>query len=331
MADRTTQRTWMLFTDWCAACDLDPLPASPQTLAEFLSDHPARLGTQRRRVAAIDGVHRRRDLPEPGRAHAVQAALAARRAERLSVLDNLIEQRIALLPTTSWPAGMFGRRDALILTLVRAGLTYTEVATLRRGELRQSGDAIEIDARRQCVLESVIDSPADPVAVYRRWTQVQALLDGFASPRTLAYYFDQTHDRLAQTAIPPLTEKSADEPLIVRIDRWGYTPLLPTPMTEQSVAGIACSHLVGTAPSHRRRTRPRPASIAPPKTQPDMRGSVRLDDRYHRRGLEARRRAHTELAEVEDILDTVNARAEQLLEELAAVFGDVPDAVERAE
>jgi len=48
--DPTTSHTWTLFVDWCSATGHVALPAQPETLAEFLADHPARVGTHRRRV-----------------------------------------------------------------------------------------------------------------------------------------------------------------------------------------------------------------------------------------------------------------------------------------
>ena len=58
--DRTASHTWALFVDWCSATGHVALPAQPETLAEFLADHPAQLGTHRRRVTAINSTHRQR-------------------------------------------------------------------------------------------------------------------------------------------------------------------------------------------------------------------------------------------------------------------------------
>ncbi|MFC9549764.1 hypothetical protein ACFTWF_02820 [Rhodococcus sp. NPDC056960] len=41
-------------------------------------------------------------------------------------------QRISQITTSGWPGGLFGRRDALILTLVAGGLGFEDVAGLRR-------------------------------------------------------------------------------------------------------------------------------------------------------------------------------------------------------
>src|SRR5882757_8921992 len=126
--DPTTSHTWTLFVDWCSAIGHVALPAQPETLAEFLADHPARVSTHRRRVTAINSAHRQSGFSEPGRSQAVHAALATRRHERVQAVADVLDEAIRQLPVNGWPYGLFERRDALILTLVAAGLTYAEIA-----------------------------------------------------------------------------------------------------------------------------------------------------------------------------------------------------------
>jgi hypothetical protein len=320
--DRTAQHTWALFADWCDATGHVALPAQPETLAEFLADHPARVTTHRRRVAAINSVHRHSGLPEPGRAHAVHAALVTRRVHRLQVIADALDECIRGLPVSGWPQGLFGRRDALILSLVRAGLTYTEIAALRRGDLRQRGHELVIASRRRWRLGPG-DGPTDhsPLAVYARWARVQAVLDGFPSIRMLRSYFDGPAAGEGTPPVRALGTAAVGEPLMVSIDRWGYTPLRPTPLSEQSIAAITRAHLSGQAPAHRGRPA-RPSvdsdaaqlSVQEPPDEP-----IVLDHRYYLRGVQARRRAHSWLTTVVDELDAVSGQAEQLLEQLAAI------------
>ena len=126
---------WALFTDWCAACEHRALPTHPTVVAEFLADHPAAAGTQRRRVTAINAVHTRGGLPAPGLAETIRQLLNNRRAERLARIRSVAWQRIPRIPTAGWPGGLFGRRDALILTLVAGGLGFGDIARLRRTDL----------------------------------------------------------------------------------------------------------------------------------------------------------------------------------------------------
>jgi len=323
--DRTASHTWRLFVDWCSATGHVPLPAQPETLAEFLADHPARLGTHRRRVTAINSMHRQCGLPEPGRAHTVHAALATRRHVRLQAVSDLLEDLVRQLPVFGWPHGLFGRRDALILTLVAVGLTYTEITALRRGDLRRQGHELFIEGARQWRL--CLDPEAAehaPAAVYSRWSRLQEILDGFPNARMLAHYFEHPIEPLADRPAPVLNAGVAGQPLIVSIDRWGYTPLRPTPMSEQSIATITRAHLAGAAPAHRRGT-PRPTAGIEPIGRPSANEAdpaITLDPRYYRRGVTARRRADAWLSSVVDELDGVASRAEELLDQLATIVGD---------
>jgi hypothetical protein len=323
--DPTASHTWALFVDWCSATGHVALPAQPETLAEFLADHPAQVGTHRRRVTAINSAHRQRGLSEPGRAHTVHAALRTRSHERLQAVADVLDEAIRQLPVSGWPHGHFGRRDALILTLVAAGLTYTEIAALRRGDLRRQGHELVIDSDRKWRLGAGLQSREHtPGAVHDRWARVQEILDGYPTIRMLADYFEHPREPVADRPAPYLGLSEAEQPLIVSIDRWGYTPLRPTPMTEQSIAAITRSHVSGAAPAHRRRT-PLPSAIVELAARPsgdDGEVSMTLDARYYRRGVSARRRAHAWLTNVGDELDGVASRAEELLEQLADIVGE---------
>jgi hypothetical protein len=54
----------------------------------------------------------------------------------------------------------------------------------------------------------------------------------------------------------------------------------------------------------------------------DGEDTIALDPRYYRRGVTARRRAQAWLTTVGDELDDVADRAEELLEQLAAIVGE---------
>ena len=321
--DPSTSHTWTLFVDWCSATGHVALPAQPETLAEFLADHPARVGTHRRRVTAINSAHRQRGFSEPGRAHAVHVALATRRHERLQAVADALDEAIGQLPVSGWPHGLFGRRDALILTLVAAGLTYTEIAALRRGDLQRQGHELVIDSDRKWRLGTGAEpGERGPAAVHDRWARVQEIVDGYPTIRVLAHYFEHPPEPAGDRPAPYLGVAAAEQPLIVSIDRWGYTPLRPTPMTEQSIAAITRAHVSGQAPAHRPRT-PLPVLVAAVRPSfEDGEEAIALDPRYYRRGLTARRRAQAWLTTVGDELDGVASRAEELLEQLAAIVGD---------
>ncbi|MCQ4121014.1 integrase [Rhodococcus tibetensis] len=94
------------FADWCAACDHRAVPAHPSVLAQFLAEHPAADGTQRRRVTAINAVHTEAELPAPGRAELIRQLLNAARADRLARTRERVAQVVLRIPVIGWPGGL---------------------------------------------------------------------------------------------------------------------------------------------------------------------------------------------------------------------------------
>lgn len=315
---------WALFADWCTAAELPSLPATPSTLAQFLAEHPAAAATQRARVTAINWHHDHAGLPAPGRADTIRDLLDERRAARLRHAGELIRQQIPQLPTGGWPQGLFGRRDAALLVLAAAGMPLQQITGLQRRHLICDSDALVVDTGRyRYRLDPTTGDPAlAPAAVYRRWAQVLAFTDRHPSTRTLATHLTRGH-------LPDFTaDPSPDGLVFTSIDRWGYLPLPPQPLTAGGVATIIRQHLTGTAPSHTLPPRPpRPARAAAdpaPQSEPPP-----LSDEYYDRGTAARRDALTALADVGDVLDDVEARADALLEQTLAMIENwqLPDPI----
>ncbi|MFL1596216.1 hypothetical protein NQ854_25320 [Rhodococcus ruber] len=308
---------WALFTDWCTATDHPALPATPKALALFLWEHPAAPATQRRRVSAINAVHTRHGHPAPGRSETVRRRLDAARAARLDRLAPLLLHKAAELPTTGWPGGLFGRRDALLLVLAATGMPFARLARLRRGDIHLDAGtlvAVTVDGERFCLPpEPAAESPA--VAVYYKWVEILAFLDAY--PNT---------DLLAQHLTDPvyvdqgaLIDRQARQPLLSPIDRWGHLPLMPQPMTPQSLAAIVRDHLSDRVPT---RT---PLSLRKQGDRDDgphvrLDTGIDLDPHYYERGIAARRHARESLDDLTDVFDDIEDRADQLLDELLAIL-----------
>ncbi|MFZ2176464.1 MAG: hypothetical protein WAW17_20980 [Rhodococcus sp. (in: high G+C Gram-positive bacteria)] len=316
------QHVWALFADWCAATDQPPTPATPHQLARFLHDNPAAAATQRRRVSVINTVHRRQGYPAPGSSEEIRRALNTGRAARLERISALVAERIAQIPVTGWPAGLFGRRDTLILVLAAAGVGFEQIARLRRRDITVTGDndaSLRLTvAGDQIVLPATLESPEIAMAtVHRRWTEVLGFLDrNHGATRALADHFKAGGDLSGFDAAYQPDER----PLLTSINRWGHTPLVSAPLTARAITAITQAHLSGRAPTH---TLPQPRlrkALAP--TNPM--GSERvLDSHYYERGIEARRNAHQGLSDVTALLDDIEDRADQLLAELLGILDDV--------
>ncbi|MDV6297338.1 hypothetical protein [Rhodococcus aetherivorans] len=304
---------WALFADWCTAADHRPIPAAPETLALFLHEHPAAAATQRRRLSAINTVHTGHGYPAPGRTETVRRHLDAARAQRLDQLRRLLLQRATELPTTGWPSGLFGRRDALLLVLAATGMTFTDIARLRRRDIRHDGIILVATTRagerfRLAPDPETEDNPA--ADIYRRWAEIQAFLDLYPGTHLLRHHLTDPVEIITD----PLDAEQARQPLLCPIDRWGHLPYAQS-MTPQSVSILVRAHLSGRAPVRR---------VLPVPLQDDVgtwvEPEIELDPGYYERGIAARSRDHEAFEDLADVFDEIEARADALFEDLMGVL-----------
>ncbi|MBX4171650.1 hypothetical protein K3M35_23890 [Rhodococcus sp. DMU2021] len=304
---------WALFADWCAAADHRPIPAAPETLALFLHEHPAAPATQRRRLSAINAVHTGHGYPPPGRTETVRRHLDTTRASRLDRLGRLLLHRAAELPSTGWPSGLFGRRDALLLVLAAAGMSFTDIVRLRRRDVRVEGNALVVttSAGERIRLPPDLETGDNPAAaIYHRWAEIQAFLDLYPGTHLLRHHLTNPIEIITDA----LDAEQARQPLLCPIDRWGHLPHAQS-MTPQSISTLVRAHLSGRAPV--RRVLP-----VPPRDDVDARAEpdIILDPDYYDRGANARRRDHEALEGLADAFDEIEARTEALLEDLMGVL-----------
>ncbi|MFE7423312.1 hypothetical protein [Rhodococcus sp. NPDC057529] len=306
---------WALFSDWCTACDHRSLPAHPWVVAEFLDEHPAAVGTQRRRVAAINAVHVGAGLPAPGRAEAIRQLLSTNRADRLARVGERVAQVVPRIPVTGWPGGLFGRRDALLLTLAAAGLGFEEIARLRRTDVTTERDTLVVKAGEGWVRVTA-ESGVEPIAVYTNWVEVLGFLDRYPSTKLLAGRLDKG----ASLSAFADSARRDEQPLLTPIDRWGHTPYDPTALTGHSIAALTRAHLAGQAPEHKRPPTWQPTTKSDEDPPVPVVVDIELDQSYYDRGIAARRNAHAHLEDVTDVLDGIEDEADKLLADLLSIL-----------
>jgi hypothetical protein len=309
---------WSLFVDWCAAADVDALPASPITLAEFLAENPAGDAVQLRRVSAINRTHLDAGLPAPGRVTSIRIALDSARSKRTIRRAEQYQVIAAALPTSGSTAALFGRRDAVLLVLAGAGLSHRAIAGLDRTYITTDGDGMWIGGRHRVGIAPNGTTGVEPATIWDRWHTVLQFSERYPSTALLA-------EHLQRNTFPDMTGSPQRRgPVAVPIDRWGHLPLPVTAMTAAEVGAVIARHRIGVSPLHTpRRPIVRPSDDADrrdPSAAPEP-ASVDLDSGYYRSGVEARRRAHTALADVPDIVDDVEDRIEQLLERTLQLLG----------
>ncbi|WP_432793589.1 hypothetical protein [Rhodococcus ruber] len=304
---------WALFTDWCTATDHSPIPADPATLALFLREHPAALATQRRRLSAINTVHTRHGYPPPGRSETVRRRLDTARAARLDRLAERLLHRAIELPTTGWPSGLFGRRDALLLVLASTGMAFTGLARLRRSDINVGDDILVVitgEGQRFRLPPDPETGQNPAAAVYQRWAEVHAFLDRYPGTHLLRHHLTDPTEIITD----PLDAEQGRQPLLCPIDRWGHLPHGQS-MTAQSVSALVRAHLSGRAP-----LRKTLSVDVPDKAVVWVEPGIDLDPSYYERGTAARRRDHDSLKDLGDVFDEIADRTDALFDELLAVL-----------
>ncbi|MGW5383995.1 recombinase [Nocardia sp. NPDC003963] len=312
---------WEEFDDWCTARHLPSWPAPPGVVVAYLVANPKSPATQRGRVTAINAAHRRAGLPAPGRAEAVRElynpARAARRARTRTAVDAVLTE----LPVSGWVRGLFGRRDAVLLTLAAAGLSFPRLAGLRQEQIQVTDTAVIVDDGMLVLPARPDESLLCPVQILRRWAAVTNL-----APR--GYGHAILAEQLTENTLAPADFDSrwATQPLLTAFDAYGYPaghapigrlhPLHPT-----TAAAIAAAHLSGNPRRHRNRPRtaPVPEQVpAPPVVEP-----IDLDPGYYDRGVAARWRDRPAHDELDDLLDALEVKIRETTAASASLLDDL--------
>src|SRR5699024_9604085 len=110
----TYRYDWALFRDWCQAIGEPALPTSPAVIRGFLAAHPAAPETHRRRFAAIRSAHVGARYSRPRLEVGDRPTIGAAPRDPARAREVL-----ALLPAIGWPAGLWGRRDGLLIVLTQ--------------------------------------------------------------------------------------------------------------------------------------------------------------------------------------------------------------------
>jgi hypothetical protein len=304
---------WALFVDWCCAAEFAPLPATPAVLAEFLGDNPAGDTVQRRRVSAINRHHLDAGHVPPGRVTSIRFALDSARAERIARRADRLHAIAEALPVAGTTEALFGRRDAILLLLSGAGLSYRAIVDLDRTDVEVDGDDVWIGGRHRIRIPARAMHTSSPAQLWARWSEVLQFSDRYPSTPLLA-------EQLQRSTFPDMGEwPQRPGPVAVPIDQWGHMPFPLHPMTSEAVAAIVHAHLTD-APPRRKSRRPAHRRVddenSRDSTQAPVAGlvSADLDPDYYERGVQARRLAHVAMADVPDLVDDVEDRIEELLQ-----------------
>lgn len=151
---RAYRSDWAIFTAWCAARDLVPIPATADTVATFLASQ-ANTGTKpatlSRRAAAIRYAHLAAELEAPTKSERVRATLrgirrtsGAAQIRKAPATAKLVAKMAKMVPGT-----LTGLRDRALLLIGFAGaFRRSELVALRVEDLEHTPDGIRVTIRR---------------------------------------------------------------------------------------------------------------------------------------------------------------------------------------
>lgn len=206
---------WALFVDWSAAAGVDPLPAKPAVLAEFLGDNPASDAVQVRRVSAVNRAHLDAGHAPLGRVTSLRLALDSARAERLSQRAAQYSALATELPHTGSTEALFGRRDALLLLLAGAGLSYRAIAGLDRSDIATDGRSLWVGGGHLIRIDPGGAAEVTPTELWERWRTILRFSDRYPSTTLIA-------EHLRDNTFPDMDGwPDRPGPVAVPIDHWG--------------------------------------------------------------------------------------------------------------
>jgi len=169
MPRRTTQesRDWELFIDWCVSMDLPFLPASADTVAEFLTAFPAPVRTQGRRLRSIRRHHASAGVPLD--LPVVARARPWREGDGWAPLPQALAQLPVYRHQKGLSMALRGRRDGWLLVLIgMVGLSRNDARLL-------PADAVSLFPRLTIAGHPVPreEPPAEcPACAVTRWLRI---------------------------------------------------------------------------------------------------------------------------------------------------------------
>lgn len=181
-----------VFAEWCEERQLQPIPATPETVAEFLAsqaDAGVKPATLRRRIAAIRFAHQAAGLESPTSSMTVTATIRG-------VFNKVGVKPNRKAPATApriremiqhCPDSLIGKRDRALLLLGFAGaFRRSELVELTLDDLEETANGLRVTIRRsktdqQGAGQTIAVVRGDvhcPVEAIKAWVQAAGISEG---------------------------------------------------------------------------------------------------------------------------------------------------------
>jgi site-specific recombinase XerD len=142
------RRDWRQFTEWCRQRDLEPLPATPETVAAYLAhmaDSGLRPASIARKTAALRYAHKLAGHESPTTAETVRAVARGIRRDKGTAPDRKrpVTAAVLMAMLRLCPDTLAGKRDRALLALGFAGaFRRSELCALEVGDLTETKDGL---------------------------------------------------------------------------------------------------------------------------------------------------------------------------------------------
>lgn len=203
---------WQLFTDWCTATGRPALPTTGTVVQRFVEQLPAPPTVLARRIRAIRAAHHSATAPDPAPPHPPRNTPVGKQYRGNGWPDP--DDVLAQLADLDYPAGVAGRRDAVIVLLcVVLGRT-------RRQALAAQAGVWPVTRIDDLNLRLDPDPRSCPACVLTMWLRVLAADAG--GGRRLVETVVVESERAGHDCHRVVPDGWAHRPLLPRIDRHGW-------------------------------------------------------------------------------------------------------------
>lgn len=239
---------WALYTDWCASWGKEPIPATRNDVAAFLSAFPGTQKTQIRRIRAIRRQHEAAGYQVDFPQLAADPSTVWRNDDALATPREALRQ----MPRYGYPGGLRGRRDAFLIVLVgelhltRAQAHHIMAANL---EIPDGGGGVEIFGK---VVGRDDQPDACPACAVTRWLRVVSAIDhGYRAVAMNLVDVTQKNETRHDCDVPlhdptrPESDWREVGPLLLSLDTHGWTrPRVP--LSTRSITAIITPRRIPT-------------------------------------------------------------------------------------
>lgn len=258
---------WDRFTRWCRQRGYPTMPAPPEVIADYLTEHAEAvtpkgerafaISTLRRWLAGINYVHRNAGQPVPGESQLVRETVSGMRRAYASVRPRAVNRKAPLMlddlthiiatartGADTWRKRLTERRDSALLLLAWVGaFRRSEVVEIRIADVVSVAGGLQVDVRRsktdqygvgsiKVVPRSQSPQMCAPCAIVR-WCQVLRAADtqGRAGAIRLLSRDDSFDEHVCAHGLTLMDIPDPRVPLIRAISRNGL-------VSDRSVQGV---------------------------------------------------------------------------------------------